>query len=105
MAATIWPGRVDLRCLHGNRSDWTYSTVIVPAVYREWQGQPPPQWLHEQHPVFLYQRLNESLPCACPNHGYESGVYFQFIAQHYRQLPAFVAFIQADWIFFNRLSE
>jgi len=94
-----WPGRVDLRCLHGSSQDWDNHTVIVPAVYGEWHGRPPPSWLYKQYPVYLYQRVNISRPCACANRGYESGVYFHFIAQHYEQLPAFVAFIQADWIF------
>lgn len=104
-ADSHWPGRIDLRCLHGNQTDWFNSTVIVPAVYKEWgRGRPPPSWLRAQYPVFLYQRLNESLPCACPNRGYESGVYIQFIAEHYAHLPAYVAFVQADWIFATKTN-
>ena len=94
-----WPGHVDLRCLWGDHGDWANSTVVVPAVYKEWHGGAPPAYLHQQYPVFLYQRLNASQPCLCANSGYESGVYFQFLAQHYNRLPAYVAFIQADWIF------
>ena len=100
----VWPHLVDLRCLHGDQGDWHNSTVVVPAVFREWRGGPPPGWLHAQYPVFLYQRLNVSMPCACPNRGYESGVYLQFIAQHYSMLPRRVAFIQADWIFASKTS-
>lgn len=103
-AAQIWPGRVDLRCLHGDKSDWSNTTVIVPAVYKEWRGGGPPAWLRVQYPVFLYQRLNQSLPCMCANRGYESAVYFYFIAQHYSQLPAYVAFVQGDWIFQSKTS-
>ena len=99
-----WPQHVDLRCLHGDQSDWTERTVIVPAVYREWRGGPPPSWLSAQYPVFLYQRLNASRACACANRGFESGVYFQFIAQHYGLLPAHIAFVQADWIFATKTS-
>jgi len=99
-----WPGRVDLRCMHGDKEDWTDRTVIVPAVYREWHGKAPPAWLSAQYPVYLYQRENASLPCMCPNRGYESGVYFTFIAQLYNQLPAFTAFIQADWIFLTKTN-
>ena len=43
-----------------------------------WHG--PPQHLLTQYPVFLYQRLNASAPCFCANRGYESGVYFKFVA-------------------------
>lgn len=98
-SSVVWPHHVDLRCLHGDQGDWSHRTVIVPAVFREWHGGPPPSFLQAQYPVFLYQRLNMSMPCACPNKGYESGVYLQFIAQHYALLPLRVAFIQADWIF------
>ena len=105
----VWPAGVDLRCLHGDRSDWYNRTVIVPAVYREWysaaaHGPRPPEWLQRQYPVFLYQRRNESASCYCANRGYESAVYFWFIAQHYSRLPAHVAFIQADWIFATKQS-
>lgn len=102
-AQHIWPSHVDLRCLHGDQGDWEDRTVIVPAVYKEWRGAPPP-WLHAQYPVYLYQRLNASKPCSCPNRGFESAVYFQFIAMHYARLPASVAFIQADWIFQTKTS-
>jgi hypothetical protein len=90
--------------MHGDKVDWTDRTVIVPAVYREWHGKAPPAWLSAQYPVYLYQRENASLPCMCPNRGYESGVYFTFIAQLYNQLPAFTAFIQADWIFLTKTN-
>ena len=60
--------------MHGDKEDWTDRTVIVPAVYREWHGKAPPAWLSAQYPVYLYQRENASLPCMCPNRGYESGI-------------------------------
>ena len=82
-----WPGAVDLACLHGAQTDWFSSTVVVPAVYREWHGRGPPNWLAEQLPVYLYQRRNASASCYCANRGYESAVYFTFIAQHYARLP------------------
>lgn len=95
----VWPGQVDIECLHGPQGDWQNATVIVPAVYREWHGHGPPVWLQQQHPVYLYQRRNASVRCFCANRGYESGVYFRFIAMHYARLPAAMAFVQADWIF------
>ena len=102
--ARVWPGRVDLRCIYGNDQDWENKTVIVPAVFKEWHLGPPPAFLFKQYPIYLYQRNNASKPCACANRGFESGVYFTFIAQHYAHLPAFVAFIQGDWIFETKTS-
>ena len=104
-----WPAGIDMRCLYGDQGDWHNRTVVVPAVFREWysaaaQGPQPPDWLKRQYPIFLYQRRNASASCYCANHGYESAVYFRFIAQHYSRLPAFVAFIQADWIFATKQS-
>ncbi len=90
--------------MYGDKADWMNRTVIVPAVYKEWRGMGPPAWLSAQYPVYMYQRLNASLPCMCPNRGYESGVYFTFIAQHYNQLPLFAAFIQGDWIFQSKTN-
>ena len=104
-AAAAWPAGVDLTCLHGDRSDWRAKTVLVPAVFREWHGHGPPQHLLAQYPVFLYQRLNASAPCFCANRGYESGVYFKFVAEHYARLPAFVAFIQGDWVFYTKQAR
>jgi hypothetical protein len=100
----LWPSGVDLNCLYGVQSDWANSTVIVPAVFREWHGHGPPEWLHSQYPVYLYQRRNATAPCYCANRGYESAVYFTFIARHYTHLPAFVAFVQGDWIFATKTS-
>ena len=100
----MWPGAVDLSCVHGAQSDWANSTVVVPAVYREWHGHGPPEWLQAQYPVYLYQRANASARCFCANRGFESGVYFTFIARHYAHLPAFVAFVQGDWIFKTKTS-
>ena len=100
----MWPGAVDLSCLYGAQTDWTNSTVIVPAVYREWHGRGPPAWLAEQYPVYLYQRRNASASCYCANHGYESGVYFTFVARHYLRLPKWTAFVQGDWIFSSKTS-
>ena len=90
--------------MHGDSSDWWNSTVVVPAVYKEWHGGGPPAYLKVQYPVYLYQRLNASQPCMCANRGYESAVYFTFIAQHYNQLPLYSVFIQADWIFQTKTS-
>ena len=46
-----WPGNVDLSCLYGSQSDWHNSTVVVPAVYKEWHYRGPPTYLQEQYPV------------------------------------------------------
>lgn len=103
--STAWPPRsVDLACLHGGHAEWRHSTVIVPAVYREWHGHGPPAHLADQFQVYLYQRRNASLPCFCANRGYESGVYFRFMADHYNHLPALVAFVQGDWVFATKTS-
>lgn len=102
MGVDAWPAGIDLSCIHGSQTDWSNHTVIVPAVFREWHGHGPPDWLSKQYPVYLYQRLNSSVPCYCANRGYESGVYFKFIAHHFARLPAFAAFIQADWIFMTK---
>ena len=99
-----WPGNVDLSCLYGSQSDWHNSTVVVPAVYKEWHYRGPPTYLQEQYPVYLYQRHNESARCYCANRGYESAVYLTFIARHYSRLPAFVAFVQGDWVFATKTN-
>ena len=56
-----------------------------------------PIWIVQQNTVYLYQRKQPAIPCHCPNRGYEAGVYLMFIAKHYGRLPAFTAFVQADW--------
>ena len=99
-----WPSGVDLACLHGDQSDWSNRTVVVPAVYKEWHGHGPPDWLARQYSIFLFQRRNSSADCYIANKGFESGVYLKFIAQHYLRLPAFVAFMQGDWIFATKSS-
>ena len=99
-----WPSGVDLACLHGDASDWSNRTLIVPAVFREWRNHQPPPWLVSQYPVYLYQRTNASANCFCANRGYESAVYLHFIAQHYTRLPAYVAFVQADWTFSTKTN-
>ena len=105
------PLRRHASCLHGLRSaDWRASTVLVVAVYREWTDnaacssgrsclpESPPAWLTAQHPTFVYQRLQARSPCYTPNAAFESGVYLQFIVDHYRVgLPAQMVFLQADW--------
>lgn len=100
----MWPAAVNFACLYGAQTDWANETVIVPAVYREWHGHGPPSWLSVQYPVYLYQRRNASASCFCANRGYESGVYFSFIAQHYKHLPKFTAFVQGDWIFATKTN-
>ena len=91
---------MQLECLIGLRTDWGRSTVVVPAVYKEWGLKLPlraPGWLIEQAPVFLYQRLDPNHSCYAANSGYESGVYLRFIVDHYNRLPAHTVFAQADW--------
>ena len=53
-----------------------------------------PEWLSAEHTLFMYQRNFSHAPCYCPNRGFEAGVYFTFIAQHYSNLPAFTVFVQ-----------
>ena len=97
------------RCLHiadqsqvgFSAATWDAAAVVVPAVYQEWgRATPlvPPPWLVAQYSVYLYQRLNESASCFCPNRGYESGVYLRFLSDFHDRLPAIVAFVQADWL-------
>ena len=86
-------------CLQGLSSEWGLSTVLVPAVFREWGGLPlrAPRWLLEQAPVYLYQRLAPEKPCYSHNSGYECGIYLRFLNDYYDNLPAFIVFAQADW--------
>ena len=85
---------------------WASATVIVPAVYNEWPADRSrcgdalvcaPAWLRERFTLHVYQRLDAKRSCYIRNHGFESAVYMRFIADHYRHLPAHVAFMQADW--------
>ena len=107
---------IDLACLfRGNSSirsahhrggptnySWRFSTIVVPALWREWRAlQPPtngpPIWLPQQYDVYLYQRTESSGRCYLPNMAFESGVYLHFIVEHWASLPAYTAFVQADW--------
>ena len=69
------------------------TTVVVPAVYEEYEQNFPP-WLL-RWPVWIYQRKNENAPLFCPNYGHEGGVYLKFIVDFYDNLPEKIAFIQA----------
>ena len=86
-------------CTHGELAPggWGASTVLVVAMHLEWRGGTVPSWISRQAPVFLYQRRNASKPCYAPNAGYESGIYLQFVIEHYGDLPAYAVFVQADW--------
>ena len=95
----------DTRCLLGKGAgeDWVNATVLVAAEYLEWHfavggaNSSVPAWLLAQVTTYLYQRHDSALPCFCPNRAFEAGVYLQFVVQHWRHLPARVAFVQADW--------
>jgi hypothetical protein len=53
-------------------------------------------WLVTKHTLYVYQRSFPHAPCHCPNRGFEAGVYISFIAEHYDNLPAYTAFVQAS---------
>lgn len=76
---------------------WDTPIVVVPAVFKEWNGSPP--WakrLPEYASVFAYQRLDRRADRYSPNHGYEAGVHLQFIVEHYENLPPLTVFTQAS---------
>ena len=56
---------------------------------------------HEQNTSTLtfvvYQRLNASAPNYSPNHGFEAGVFIQFILEHFADLPLQTCFAQDSW--------
>lgn len=66
--------------------------VLVPAMHNE-INEVFPRWLL-RWPVFLYQRKSPDLPRYCPNHGFEGGVYLQFILDFYDNLPHTIVFLQ-----------
>ena len=83
---------------------WHSAAVVVPAVWDEWSHGVPswmaprmPPWLSVQYPVYLYQRHHPNSSCYCENMAHETGVYLTFLVQHWEALPAFIAFVQADW--------
>jgi len=78
-------------------SSWGTATVVVPAVFREWRPTGPPQWLVDLYDVYWYQRVQPASSCYLPNVAFESGVFLHFIVEHWAALPAYAAFVQADW--------
>lgn len=90
----------DTRLLAPSRasnSTWQTSTVIVPALWHEWDNGWP-QWVFDNSSwaVFLYQRHDPAAPLYVPNFGYEGCIYLRFIVDHYDDLPNRTVFIQAD---------
>ena len=47
-------------------------------------------------PRVVYQRHDPKQRLYSPNHGFEAGVYLQFIVEHYYNLPEQVVFMQGD---------
>lgn len=67
--------------------------VLVPAMWLHvYPGAP---W-HTQFNTCVYQRRNSSVPSYCRNLGYEGGIYFRYIVDHYYNLPNITVFIQED---------
>ena len=72
---------------------WPPNTpVLVPAMHNE-INEVLPRWLL-RWPAFLYQPKSPRLPRYCPNHGFEGGVYLQFILDFYHNLPHTTVFLQ-----------
>uniref|UniRef100_A0A7S1N5T0 Uncharacterized protein n=1 Tax=Eutreptiella gymnastica TaxID=73025 RepID=A0A7S1N5T0_9EUGL len=88
---------------------WASHKVIVPAVFHEFDQQFP-EWALNSTPdsgrtLFVYQRTNPNAPRYSYNYGFEAGVYFQFIVDHYDNLPNLTIFCHAkplphnpDWL-------
>lgn len=81
---------------------WSFSKVIVPSVYREWDhGEPI--WMREDmqqkynYSVFVYQKFNSSEPNYIEtNRGTEAGVYLRYIVDHYHHFPDVAVFVHAE---------
>lgn len=75
--------------------------VIVPSVYKEWDGGKPYWALPESerkhgYSIFLYQKTNSSAPNYIrTNRGTEGGVYLRYIVDHYHNFPDVAAFVHA----------
>ena len=91
---------------------WSFTKVIVPSVYREWDhGKPFWTSVDLQHKfnysVFVYQKLNASEPNYIDtNRGTEAGVYLRYIVDHYHNFPDVAVFVHAEpekhaWNWFN----
>ena len=83
------------------REAWPKKTVVVPAVFREWDDAIPAWACPDSQQKYVvttpfYQRLDASAPRFVPNNGYELGVFLRFIVDHYSHLPERVVFLQAD---------
>jgi hypothetical protein len=78
--------------------NWTSGKVVVPCVYREWEGGQVPDWAREPYDdfsVYQYQRTDPNAARYVPNQSTESGVYLRFIIDHYDDLPDVTIFVHA----------
>ena len=97
---------------HDPSAPWRAPVALVIAHYDEWDDlDEMPVWannskdprVHPDAPTArgytvapMYQRRRPESPGYVPNHGYEGGVYLQFVLDHYDNLPDVAVFVQAD---------
>jgi hypothetical protein len=80
----------------------SFSKVIVPAVFHEWDGGAP-EWMTNQtlkdlfnYSTFLYQKTDPSAPNYIGfNRGCENGAYYRYIVDHYHNFPDVAVFVHA----------
>jgi hypothetical protein len=86
--------------------------VVVPSIYKEFEGKELPDWLTNEatktkygYETFLYQRTDPSAPNYVRNRGTEGSVYLRYIIDHYDSFPDYAIFVHAfpeghspDWL-------
>jgi hypothetical protein len=81
----------------------SFTKVLVPSVYNEWETQGPPSWytdktIQQRHnfTIFLYQKMDPMKSNFIPiNRGTEGGVYLRYIVDHYDNFPDVAIFVHA----------
>jgi hypothetical protein len=89
-----------------------FRKVVVPAVYKEYEGVGLPDWITNNttkekygYETFLYQKMDPKAPHYIRNRGTEGAVYLRYIVDHYDDFPDVAIFLhgrpddhQPNWL-------